>query len=944
MLSLGYFYQHKKLSLHAQEAEAHGAFLRIIDLMQSAKPVDHVEAISLCGQICSGFASPTIVNSAFMRIAEAFRTGSNTLQMEILRVVQKNIQHLPKIRNHGEFIRPIFTVMYSNDPVARAITLRLLAAIAVSIPNQLDVHHAVRVALQSNDRNELQAALFACRSLAKVSGKFAEEIAADVAVLVDKPGLSDDERIATLQIIPYIAGLRLDTGVVRAVVTRILRASSATDYHSSRLIETCLRTISDLLVRGSDSHSLQQHILLLASYVDSIRQEVARPAAAELLRFFRLCTSLMEPDSISTVLLQLLESGSVSVVNQGVRCTFAFVNDRLARGSLEAALNERILQNLTDCTLRLQSSYGACAFAVLCRIIGLTGADAPPGIANSIIELINVMHQLAAGEKHLATLKLVLLGLNGANLSRFPPPLASLCIHSIERFSFPGPSRQLVYLRHLGDLLPLNPKAVGELLERSTWNCHLAACDPDTLYRTLFQVVALRFRLSDQLGGDLNETKLAEDVTSFGLSHWDLYRLVRTSMCDGRYPFAVGILEGLVRHPHSASTAGWLNILLSLAQAEASKAELRLPGVTLLAKSQALQRSILSQMDTYLSLSSFCGSNRLGLFRERLLELRTNLQQSLLLLVNTIENVRLRAADMKELSGVLKYASSQFGGTLAKLKETAEESVRLYRLAFDADGPSLAVVRFYYDCCTGFGKIIAIAMARHFGVDPDGRGLPASVARIRGTAETFDRLDSLPTDVKDETTLYGWLKEIFLAATFFLTFPVPIPRYFFQQFQQTTLSVVLTPAPTPEKEYVQTLNMDTRFTLKVDGILTVDCRDSKEPTRRVKAVRVATRIILVKALPFTAKAHFATSETASEGTVQDIRLDGLNFFSHTFVMNMGYPGVYRVEVDCQFHDDDGVAWTAMQQGVSVAVRVVESAATGLLPRKGGANYEPSSNH
>ena len=82
-------------------------------------------------------------------------------------------------------------VMYSNDPLARAITLRLLAAIAVSIPNQLDVHHAVRVALQSKDRNELQAALFACRSLASISGKFAEEIAADVVVLVDKPGLSD---------------------------------------------------------------------------------------------------------------------------------------------------------------------------------------------------------------------------------------------------------------------------------------------------------------------------------------------------------------------------------------------------------------------------------------------------------------------------------------------------------------------------------------------------------------------------------------------------------------------------------------------------------------------------------------------------------------------------------------------------------------------------------
>lgn len=81
--------------------------------------------------------------------------------------------------------------MYSNDPVGRAITLRLLAAIAVSIPDQLEVHHAVRMALQSKDRDELDAALYACKNLARVSAKFADEIAADVLALMEKHGLSD---------------------------------------------------------------------------------------------------------------------------------------------------------------------------------------------------------------------------------------------------------------------------------------------------------------------------------------------------------------------------------------------------------------------------------------------------------------------------------------------------------------------------------------------------------------------------------------------------------------------------------------------------------------------------------------------------------------------------------------------------------------------------------
>ena len=71
------------------------------------------------------------------------------------------------------------------------MTLRLLAAIAVSIPNQLDAHHAVRMALHSNERTELQAALHACLNIVKIAGRFAEEIADDVVALVGRPGLSD---------------------------------------------------------------------------------------------------------------------------------------------------------------------------------------------------------------------------------------------------------------------------------------------------------------------------------------------------------------------------------------------------------------------------------------------------------------------------------------------------------------------------------------------------------------------------------------------------------------------------------------------------------------------------------------------------------------------------------------------------------------------------------
>ena len=49
---------------------------------------------------------------------------NNFIRWCILRVTQQSRKHLDKILNVEEFMRRIFTVYHSNDPVARAITLR----------------------------------------------------------------------------------------------------------------------------------------------------------------------------------------------------------------------------------------------------------------------------------------------------------------------------------------------------------------------------------------------------------------------------------------------------------------------------------------------------------------------------------------------------------------------------------------------------------------------------------------------------------------------------------------------------------------------------------------------------------------------------------------------------------------------------------------------------
>ena len=51
---------------------------------------------------------------------------SNFLRHCILKVTQQSEKHLDRILNVDEFLRRIYMVMHSNDPVARAITLRFV--------------------------------------------------------------------------------------------------------------------------------------------------------------------------------------------------------------------------------------------------------------------------------------------------------------------------------------------------------------------------------------------------------------------------------------------------------------------------------------------------------------------------------------------------------------------------------------------------------------------------------------------------------------------------------------------------------------------------------------------------------------------------------------------------------------------------------------------------
>lgn len=94
---------------------------------------------------------------------------SNFLRLCVLRVCQQSEKHLDKISNVDEFVRRVYSVIHSNDPIARALTLRTLGAVAGMIPERQQVHHSIRRSLDSHDAVEVEAAIFAAMQFASQS-------------------------------------------------------------------------------------------------------------------------------------------------------------------------------------------------------------------------------------------------------------------------------------------------------------------------------------------------------------------------------------------------------------------------------------------------------------------------------------------------------------------------------------------------------------------------------------------------------------------------------------------------------------------------------------------------------------------------------------------------------------------------------------------------------
>ncbi|XP_015441745.1 integrator complex subunit 7 isoform X2 [Pteropus alecto] len=881
-----------------QELDANSALMELDKGLRSGKLGEQCEAVVRFPRLFQKYPFPILINSAFLKLADVFRVGNNFLRLCVLKVTQQSEKHLEKILNVDEFVKRIFSVIHSNDPVARAITLRMLGSLASIIPERKNAHHSIRQSLDSHDNVEVEAAVFAAANFSAQSKDFAVGICNKISEMIQ--GLATPVDLK-LKLIPILQHMHHDA--ILASSARQLLQQLVTSYPSTKMVIVSLHTFT--LLAASSLVDTPKQIQLLLQYLKTDPRKAVKRLAIQDLKLLAnktphtwtreniqaLCECALQTpyDSLKLGMLSVLSTLSGTIA---VKHYFSIASGNVGSSPRSsdlvklaqeccyhnnrgiAAHGVRVLTNITvSCqekdllALEQDAVFGLEALLILCS------QDDSPGAQATLKIALNCMVKLAKGRPHLSqsVVETLLTQLHSAqDAARI---LMCHCLAAI--------AMQLPVLGDgmLGDLVELY-KVIG----RSA---------TDKQQELLVSLATVIFVASQKALSPEVKAVIKQQLESVS-NGWTVYRIARQASRMGNHDMAKELYQSLLTQVASEHFYFWLNSLK-----EFSHAEQCLTGLQKENYSSALSCIAESLKFYHKGIASLTAAstplNPLS-FQCEFVKLRIDLLQAFSQLICTCNSLKtspppaIATTIAMTLGNDLQRCgriSNQMKQSMEEFRSLASRYGDLYQASFDADSATLRNVELQQQSCLLISHAIEALI-----LDPESASFQeyGSTGTAHADSEYERRMMSVYNHVLEE------VESLNRKYT-----PVSYMRYFFQKLQSTSIKLALSPSPRNPAEPIAVQN-NQQLALKVEGVV----QHGSKPGlfRKIQSVCLNVSSTLQSKSGQDYKIPIDNMTNEMEQRVEPHN----DYFSTQFLLNFAILGTHNITVESSVKDANGIVW------------------------------------
>lgn len=882
------------------EQDANSALTELDKGLRSDKVGEQCEGIVRFPRLFEKYPFPILINSSFLKLADVFRVGNNFLRLWVLRVCQQSEKHLDKILNVDEFVRRIFSVIHSNDPVARALTLRTLGSVAGIIPEREQVHHSIRRSLDSHDCVEVEAAIYASMHFAAQSKSFAVTMCNKISQMIQ--GLATPAHMK-LQLIPILQYMHHDTST--AAMVRQLCTDLLPKYPAQEFVLVTIKTLTQL-ASATLVEIPNQVELLLRYLVKDPRCKVQFEALQCLYDLAKQGAHLWPEESVASLVEVARESPHQALV--GCALDVLIVLTKSPAVCQAHAQPDSILMELCEETCYSSNPVIAVkAVRVITQIFCYSYTENLPthGIENSI-EVVEGLFLLVLcmDESQTQVLRSVLqcavslCKVQHQLIPHFVKLFASSLVKCADWCA-------VLLCEALGAIGGMQQGAVSNFLpsfisklyelndrnEQSHTQIKVMLC---TLIFQSLTAACWNDNAQNAINGVIQRTNF-----------WAGYRIARSAARYGHFQVCSNILKQLHKGVSSEHLHFWIIMLKEMSQGEAS-----------LKKNNGLLQKIEDTISYYCkALAAIKAAStpvQSLMFQAEYMRLRCEMLTCMAQLVATCNSFC--TAPPPAIAAAIVQATrddlQRFGHITNQLRKCAKEFHacgelywRLYQSAFDADPGSLKNIQILQHMCTLMAyNIECVALPNYEADEPAlDLSLQAGTLETQLMAHSCERISAAAHAVSKsiKPITHHHILSLLKQVEVFTESPLCMPRYFFQVLQSTSVKLAITPQPRVNGEWIS-VPCGSQLAVKVEGVIQHGARPG--------LFRSISGVVLTLSSQLTSRVNHDTKPGESGVVLKQSVTPHRDFFTAQFLLSLGSGGQHQVIVEAAVEDKNGSVW------------------------------------